>query len=152
MPWGSKSPQNRWAPSSSFPGSLLMDLAPCSPGRVLVLESSPAQLQCWLLLLLLVSYHLAKICDPAGDNPEAVQATGCQQSPVLRRHCMNYLHLSPTDLLLLVHSAAVEMFVAFVTTHPLLRAGQDKGTCSGPKDRISLGNKSLVGALWHMGL
>lgn len=65
---------------------------------------------------------------------------------------MIHLHLSPTDLLLLVHFAAVEMFVAFVTTHPLLRAGQDKQTLSSPKDSISLGNKSLVDDLWHMGL
>lgn len=64
----------------------------------------------------------------------------------------NHPHLSPTDLSLLVHFAAVEMFVAFVTTHPLLRAGQDKQTPSDPKDSISLGNKSLVAALWHMGL
>lgn len=51
-----------------------------------------------------------------------------------------------------MHFAAVEMFVVFVTTHPLLRAGQDKQTLSCPKDSISLGNKSLVDALWHMGL
>lgn len=44
------------------------------------------------------------------------------------------------------------MFVAFVTTHPLLGAGQDRWTLSGPKDSISLGNKSLVDALWQMGL
>lgn len=65
---------------------------------------------------------------------------------------MNCLHLSPTDLSLLVHFAAVEMFGVFVTTHPLLGAGQDKRTLSSPKDSISLGNKSLVDALWHMGL
>lgn len=130
-----------------------MDLAPCSPGRALVPVSVfTSTAPCQLLLLLLVSHRLAAICDPAGDNPEAVQATGCQQSPVLRRHCMNSLHLSPTDLSLLEHFAAAEMFVAFVTTYTPLRAGQDKQTLSGPKDRISLGNKSLVDALWHMGL
>lgn len=68
---------------------------------------------------------------------------------------MNCLHLfirSPTDLLLLVHFAAVEMFVAFVTMHPLFGSSQDKQTLSGSKNRTSLGNKSLVDALWHMGL
>lgn len=76
-----------------------------------------------------------------------MQATGCQQSPVLRRHCLNCLHLSPTELSLLVHFAAVEMFGAFVTTQPLLGAAQGKWTLSDPKDSISLGNKSLVDAL-----